>query len=288
MRKPPGACITAAAVLLGFFLLTELAGREEKEAVPDTPAAEKPAADANTSDWRKPFVPDDHTVLLLHADMGTEGQDVSKTESHVSKYVGNVELVRGKFKQAYNFTDWRSRIEIAHQEGLSFAGASAVTIEYWMKLYKMPAMMSSSIVVAKNDMLHSSIWLNQRSRMIGAQVHGVSDKEQKPPIFAALTFPPPDFDFSEWHHYAFVFTVLEGKVPGWRLLFIDGKLMEAQPHWIKEFNSSDVTMYIGNSADSGSHRGTRPFEGALDEIRISRVARYSATEEEIKKLREGK
>jgi len=235
--------------------------------------------------WQQPFVPDADTLLLLHADMGSEGQDASPTASHVGRYIGRVELCRGRHGQAFNFTDWSSRIEIPHRPEFSFAGKTAVTIEYWMKMYQLPRFMNSSEILHKEGMFSSAAWLNNHSRGL----HGsVACGEKRTNVGIWIWFPPEDFDYTEWHHYAFVITAHDGSKPGIRALYIDGVLRHYEPMWERDFQTSAEVLTIGNGIRSHLHNGTQPFSGALDEIRVSTVARYLPTEAEIQALKEKK
>ncbi len=257
----------AVVCMFGSGMLWQGAGLGAQEAVT---AQAQASATAGTFPPSAPFVSDEHTLLLLHADRGGEGRDASPVGMNVGAYVGNIELCKGRFGQAFNLTDWRSRIEIPAVDRFDFTGASGITIEFWMRMHELPRFMNASLILRKKGMFHIWASRNRSKEVLGAFLYDAKGGKH----WVEMKFPVPDLDFRRWHHYAFVWQAQHGKTPGFRCLFVDGKLRGRMRGYGFSLGRTNDVMLIGNSLESRSYRGTRPFNGALDEIRISSIARY--------------
>jgi hypothetical protein len=71
-----------------------------------------------------------------------------------------------------------------------------------------------------------------------------------------------------WHHVAGVFDGAEVRI------YVDGQLVDAQPASGKRTFKDQIPFMIGADPD-GEGNGMSFFDGAIDEVRVSKVARYS-------------
>lgn len=220
-----------------------------------------------------PLEADGHTLLLLRFDR--EAPYANEVEGAPAiRSFGQDFLVKGPHGHALAVRDWRSRLEVPRDDKLKPGPGGTMTIEFWIRGEFVSHWRPYGIVMQKKGLLRINFY--GRNNRIGINGHLQGDGRAA----CTLAFDFPDeFDWTAWHHVAFVFGVPTGKDRRHGVLLIDGKEVHRAPVR-KEPGVSKAPLTLFNGASSRSHRWTRPFAGALDDVRISNVVRYVSTGED--------
>lgn len=207
------------------------------------------------------YTPDANTVLLLHMNE-TSGSTVSDASGNGNHGVATgTTIVSGRFGKARNFN--RSSfdyVSVAHSGSLGITGE--LTLEAWIS----PANVSVSegyVIVSKwnSQAGKTSYYLSYQGT--GKIYFGVNGGTAS--LYSNSTIIN---NTGQWHHVAAVF------IPSREMkIFIDGKQDASLTTGIPStISSSNANVLVG--AELGGSYGTSThFNGAIDEVRISNIAR---------------
>jgi hypothetical protein len=190
---------------------------------------------------------------------GSTAHDLS-TNGHDGTLYGSPSFVSGIINNALDFDGVNDYVLTP-----SFATPTAVTVACWLKsdtaTWNQPGCLVSkrpSFVLAPT----------QNSKNISFLVYN------SPTAYTSLTWTPPaDFNITDWHHYAGVFSPSTQQM----LFYVDGVWQETLTAAITMNGDSGAT-YIG--CDDG-YVGTRHFGGQMDDVRIYDCALTGEMIEEI-------
>jgi len=205
-------------------------------------------------------VADDHTVVLLHFDEG-EGpvaHDASRFKNH-GAIKGGAKYVDGKFGKALQFDGYNQAVDLAGERGqpasFDFGTETDFTIEFWMKSSTEQRWQFLVTKKLRGESTEPGVMIllqnKQLKALIADGVNGIS-----------VVHPATVVDGS-WHHVALV-----AKRKGDAVLYVDGVAGAAVPMTqILDVTNTGRRMRIADREQEGD------FEGAIDEVRISNVAR---------------
>ncbi len=214
--------------------------------------------------WSKTDVPysiDKDTVTLWHFDenKGEVAKDKSKNRNN-GQIVGAT-WCEGRFGSALKF-DGKSYVDCGDDDSLN--PESALTVETWIRLTNTDFEGKSWVTIVNNESYmagyHIQFYLGHLACSIGT-----SD--------GAFTVQIGDSDYlkqiydTRWHHVAMTY---DGKLLS---LYYDGNLMGSTAA-TGEIKPSTYSLWIGGMNWAKS----RFFEGEIDEVRISNIARKIAGE----------
>jgi len=196
---------------------------------------------------------DDNTmaIWLFDETKGDIAEDLSG-RGHNLEVQENHKWVDGKFGKALYFTQ-SAFVEYESHPDLSFE--KGMTIEFWLNLDKIapqtvvgiPRKESEYVVAAyeQGNGFYMGPWINN-----GAWVGPLNSEETSP--------------YGEWHHHAVTYDDPDLKV------YVDGELT-GEMKIPGPMNKTDAPFRISNSCCGG-----RFFVGAIDDMRISNIARNEA------------
>jgi hypothetical protein len=217
---------------------------------------------------RVPLRADEHTVLLLRGDREAPYSNGVKDSPAIESH-GKAFLVKGRFDEALAVRDWRSRLEVPHSDRIKPGEGGQLTVEFWLKGEYVNHWRHYGIVMRKPGLLRINFSRTRKGEIV---IDGKLMGEKHASCSLRYAFPD-DFDWTAWHHYAFVYGVDTGRGKPVGYLFVDGKRVDKETVH-RKVGSSDKPLTLFNGESSRSHRWTRPFAGALDDIRISNTVRY--------------
>lgn len=232
--------IIETCCLLGFCSFTVLAGDDTMD------RTQAPGADA-------------HTVLLLHFDDVTDGlaKDGSGRGNHGK--IHGARPAEGKFGKGLKFDGEDDHVdcggERAERPDLDFGDRTDFTVEFW---FSTATTNRYSFLVNKKCSTAATepgwtIFLH-----LGRVKALVSDSVKQVELSHEMTV-----DDGAWHHVALV-VARKGEA----VLYVDGKAgPSASVSGLIDVTNSRRTLRIGDRAHDGD------FEGLIDEVRISNVAR---------------
>jgi len=203
------------------------------------------------------YPPDKNTVLLLHFDE-TEGETAKDSSGmSFSGILRNMKTpscwVEGKFGNALRFYGNKDYVSLGNNP--KFSGMNELTIEAWIYVRDFPY--ASSCIIVKHQSYALSI------DKTGKIIFSLCDQDGKTQRLASAVPIFPE----RWYHIAGTWSSTEGKMKLW----ING---------IQESETQDITLSVVK--ESGSDLtissgivGLHGFNGIIDEVRISNIARNS-------------
>lgn len=215
-------------------------------------------------DLSKAPVADANTVLLLHFDEG-QGTEVVDTSSNARKAaISGAQWTDGKFGKALRFDGDDDFVDMGGAKStppqFDFDAATDFTVDLWMKTTsekKVMYLVSKKLVAGEREPGYH-IYLT------GPDINAIiADGTNR--VVLRMRTPVRD---GQWHHIALV-----AERKGNATLYVDGKAgASAAMETIGDVTSSRRPLRIGdrNSSDADD------FEGELDEVRISNIARKFA------------
>jgi len=210
------------------------------------------------------FVPDDQTMLLLHLDGNAD--DAGLAEHHCT-IRGEVAFEPGRFGQAIRLAG-RGGIVINRSAALSPESAS-FTIE-------------ALIQPDPEQPRHASILSTGMSNGIGFQLRISNGRElvaqfsNGRAVYTASANLSDELFDGNWHHVA---VVRDMRIGGRLLIYMDGRVVSRFPAWQPDaihFADHRMPMVVGHTATWMVTSKDDGFRGLIDEVRVSRVARYDA------------
>lgn len=218
---------------------------------------------ANFTSSTTPFVNDANTVLLLHMD-GTNTStffedDNGVGRSQVGMYaVGNAKIstAQSKFNGASALFDGTGDVVVVPKTtALSLTYTQTFTIEFWIR---------STTPATQSDPLGAHEAYN--SPYAGWDFSIVSSKIN---FYNGSTFSAFNNALSAntWYHVAVVSTA--GSIK----MYQDGVQQTVTPTLVANFNNTVQPITVGAAYSDG----LRSVNGYIDEVRISNIARYTAT-----------
>ncbi|MDD5597513.1 MAG: metallophosphoesterase N-terminal domain-containing protein, partial [Victivallaceae bacterium] len=200
-----------------------------------------------------PFTSDKHTVLLLHFDEG-KGLPRDSSSCGNNPTVNKAEwLSAGKFGSCLYFDGKSGFLAIPDSKSLNISDGE-ITIEAWVK--PEPSTANYPAIISKYS-IKGGYFLTGSSSAALARFFLRADPQR---AFALNSDKP--LPVGEWSHIAGV-RYKDGNVK----LFVNGKEQAMKTTFASTFASPGVYLRIGNYY--GDY-----FAGAIDEVRISTVARY--------------
>jgi len=265
---------------------------------------------ADPSDWMRPFVPDEHTVVLYHFDEGrgneahdAMGDPALTLRPHREALWGSREGFGATARFERREDDGTIRIGPANNDKLQLRTCRrAWTVEAWVRYtgpygkdwgntygnicgsdeegLSLPTGMRGGWHLA----LHNSRaveGLAPMARFIGSKARPDSDVNRISPYYEPghdTGVRPAAITDENWHHVAWQFRY-EDQL---HVLLFDGKIiwrtsLPAGKDVINDAPRCDIPFLVGgflHSQDPPFHLNAGNFEGEIDEIRISDVLRY--------------
>ncbi|MBI4027551.1 MAG: LamG domain-containing protein [Verrucomicrobia bacterium] len=210
-------------------------------------------------DLTKPPVADAHTLLLLHLDDAKSGiaQDGSERGNHGK--INGAKMTEGKFGKALEFDGDDDYVDCGGERGkppdFDFGDSTDFTVELWIKTTTTNAYSHLINKKCNPAPTHPGFMVYLRGGNVNALIaDGVRRIELK---------HEAKVNDGEWHHLALI---AERKANAG--LYVDGVAGEAvSMKGLIDLTNPNLTLRIGDRAHDGD------FEGAIDEVRISNIAR---------------
>jgi hypothetical protein len=215
-------------------------------------------------DLSKAPVADANTVLLLHFDEGQGSEVVDASTNARKAAISGAQWADGKFGKALRFDGDDDFIDMGGAKStppqFDFDATTDFTVDFWMKTTsekKVMYLLSKKLVAGEREP-------GYHIYMSGPDINAIiSDGTNR--VVLRLRTPLRD---GQWHHIALV-----AERKGNAALYVDGKAgptaaMEA----IGDVTSSRRPLRIGDRNSSEAD----DFEGELDEVRLSNLARKFA------------
>jgi len=218
-----------------------------------------------------PYVPDEHTILLLHLDEGSGEEIIDSSKNSFNGVVeGNAKWDGEEWKkegpsfgESFVF-DGQTCVSFEKpSEILSPDCEDAMTVEVWVY----PEQLSGWNLILTcwgssrdGGPLHLASDAGRPDIIIDTGTDGAMD----PQGWMKITSPKP-FELNEWQHVAATYDSEEGGK-----LYVNGELVGEQKHegeiWVSGGEERDLVL-------GARHERSLKWIGQLDEVRISSVAR---------------
>lgn len=203
---------------------------------------------------------DAHTVVLLHLDEGAGeiARDAGPLNNH-GNIRGGAQWVEGKFGKALVLNGNNQAVDLAGERSqpacYDFGTSTDFTIEFWMNTTAPHKWQFLVTKKAKGDATEAGFMILLHDKRLKA---GIADGVNA--ITATHTATVVD---GSWHHVALV-----AERKGNATLYVDGIAGDpVSMSKILDITNTGRRMRIGDREQEGD------FEGMLDEVRISNVAR---------------
>ncbi|MFH1790380.1 MAG: LamG-like jellyroll fold domain-containing protein, partial [Candidatus Omnitrophota bacterium] len=196
---------------------------------------------------------DPSVALLLHMD------EASSTKYNVAlKDNARVDQTAGKFGSSLVFDGNGDYVTVPHSDSWNF-GAGDFTIDFWINFDELPASGSQMYLFDhyQCDGADWALFIKNNSGVYSMQFEALG---------TSISFSRPFTSLAKnaWRHVALV-----RKGSAWKM-FSDGRQMGAD-----FIDSGAVKNYTGPLYIGEKGSGTKYFKGRLDEIRISRAAKWT-------------
>lgn len=217
-----------------------------------------------------PFLPDADTVLLMHFDEGTgEPKDSSEKDNDGIIY-GAEWSSDGKFGGAIKFYGEGEYIFLGDRESLD-VGTGSFTIEAWIKLVPDPKQIAGTIF-SKGAINYipgySFLVFKNHLRLELTQFPGGNTSSCWTATESENIVPSDD---DRYHHVACVYNSEVGDIS----FYVDG-VKDKVVRNIKNFLNTTLDTSVSASVGTPLPYICNEFDGMIDELRVSKVARYDS------------